>query len=292
MKQYLKNTWRRELMALLGTLIYCLGINLFVVPAGLYTSGLLGFCQVLRSVLEQYCHISFGQMDVSGLIYYVVNIPILLLAWSRIGRVFVLRTLLFVSWSVLLLSVIPTVPLLPGDTLTASVLGGVVAGLGVGLGLRSGMTLGGVDTVALMILRRRKNFSVGGLNLALNLLVYGGCMVLFDIPTAIYSVVSAVVYSAAVDRVHTQNIDVEVTIITKADAATLEQEIFHQLERGVTQLQGVGAYTREGVSVLLVVLSKYEVPLLRQIVHEKDSNAFVIMKDHVRIYGNYDRRLS
>ena len=264
---------------------------MFVVPAGLYSSGLLGLCQVLRTVLEQYLHISFGTLDISGLIYYVVNIPILLLAWKRIGRTFVLRTLVFVTWSVLLLSVIPTVPLLPGDTLTASVLGGVVAGLGLGLALRSGVTLGGVDAVALMIIQKRKNFSVGGMNLALNLLVYGGCMVLFDIPAAIYSVVSAVAYSAAVDRVHTQNIDVEVTIITKADVRELEQKIFRALERGVTQLQGVGAYTQEGVSILLVALSQYELPLLRQTIHEHDPDAFLIMKDHVKIYGNYDKKL-
>ena len=288
----LKTTWRRELLAFLGTLIYCVGINMFVVPAGLYSSGLLGLCQVIRTILEQFFRISFGNMDISGLIYYAVNLPILMLAWKRIGKTFVIRTLVFVSWSVLLLSVIPTVPLLPGDTLTASVLGGVVAGLGLGLALRSGVTLGGVDAVALMIIRKHKDFSVGGMNLALNLLVYGGCMVLFDIPTAIYSVVSAVAYSAAVDRVHTQNIDVEVTIITKADAAALEQKIFDKLERGVTQLQGVGAYTREGVSVLLVALSQYEVPLLRQIVHEQDPQAFVITKDHVKIYGNYDKKLS
>lgn len=292
MIEKLKTTWRRELLAFLGTLIYCVGINMFVVPAGLYSSGLLGLCQVIRTILEQFFHISFGNLDISGLIYYAVNLPILVLAWKRIGKTFVIRTLVFVSWSVLLLSLIPTVPLLPGDTLTASVLGGVVAGLGLGLALRSGVTLGGVDAVALMIIRKHKDFSVGGMNLALNLLVYGGCMVLFDIPTAIYSVVSAVAYSAAVDRVHTQNIDVEVTIITKADAAALEQEIFDKLERGVTQLQGVGAYTREGVSVLLVALSQYEVPLLRQIVHEQDPQAFIITKDHVKIYGNYDKKLS
>lgn len=292
MIEKLKTTWRRELLAFLGTLIYCVGINMFVVPAGLYSSGLLGLCQVIRTILEQFFHISFGNLDISGLIYYTVNLPILVLAWKRIGKTFVIRTLVFVSWSVLLLSLIPTVPLLPGDTLTASVLGGVVAGLGLGLALRSGVTLGGVDAVALMIIRKHKDFSVGGMNLALNLLVYGGCMELFDIPTAIYSVVSAVAYSAAVDRVHTQNIDVEVTIITKADAAALEQEIFDKLERGVTQLQGVGAYTQEGVSILLVALSQYEVPLLRQIVHEQDPQAFIITKDHVKIYGNYDKKLS
>ena len=85
---------------------------MFVVPAGLYSSGLLGLCQVIRTILEQFFHISFGNLDISGLIYYAVNLPILVLAWKRIGKTFVIRTLVFVSWSVLLLSLIPTVPLL------------------------------------------------------------------------------------------------------------------------------------------------------------------------------------
>lgn len=112
MIEKLKTTWRRELLAFLGTLIYCVGINMFVVPAGLYSSGLLGLCQVIRTILEQFFHISFGNLDISGLIYYAVNLPILVLAWKRIGKTFVIRTLVFVSWSVLLLSLIPTVPLL------------------------------------------------------------------------------------------------------------------------------------------------------------------------------------
>lgn len=103
MIEKLKTTWRRELLAFLGTLIYCVGINMFVVPAGLYSSGLLGLCQVVRTILEQFFHISFGNLDISGLIYYAVNLPILVLAWKRIGKTFVIRTLVFVSWSVPLL---------------------------------------------------------------------------------------------------------------------------------------------------------------------------------------------
>ena len=76
---------------------------MFVVPAGLYSSGLLGLCQVIRTILEQFFHISFGNLDISGLIYYAVNLPILVLAWKRIGKTFVIRTLVFVSWSVPLL---------------------------------------------------------------------------------------------------------------------------------------------------------------------------------------------
>lgn len=291
MKKEQRRFWYDQLLTMVGTLIYCVGINLFAVPAGLYSSGLLGLCQLIRTMLEQFLNLSFGTLDISGILYYIMNIPILLLAWRRLGKSFVIRTMVFVVWCVLLLSLIPTVSLLPGDPLTAGAIGGVISGIGIGMVLRASATLGGMDVIALMIIQKRKGFSVGGMNLALNLLVYGGCMLLFDIPTALYSVVSAVVYSVVVDRVHTRNIDVEATIITKEDASGLEQKLFHELGRGVTQLQGVGAYTQEGVSVLFVVLSQFEVTLLRQIVQSYDSHAFIVMKDHVKVLGNYERRL-
>lgn len=291
MKKERRRFWYDQLLTMVGTLIYCVGINLFAVPAGLYSSGLLGLCQLIRTMLEQFLNLSFGTMDISGILYYIFNIPILLLAWWRLGKSFVIRTMVFVVWGVLLLSLIPTVSLLPGDPLAAGAIGGVISGIGIGMVLRASATLGGMDVISLMIIQKHKGFSVGGMNLALNLLVYGGCMLLFDIPTALYSVVSAVVYSVVVDRVHTRNIDVEATIITKEDASGLEQKLFHELGRGVTQLQGVGAYTQEGVSVLFVVLSQFEVTLLRQIVQNYDPHAFIVMKDHVKVLGNYERRL-
>ncbi len=291
MKKERRRFWYDQLLTMVGTLIYCVGINLFAVPAGLYSSGLLGLCQLIRTMLEQFLQLSFGTMDISGILYYIFNIPILLLAWRRLGKSFVIRTMVFVVWGVLLLSLIPTVSLLPGDPLAAGAIGGVISGIGIGMVLRASATLGGMDVISLMIIQKHKGFSVGGMNLALNLLVYSGCMLLFDIPTALYSVVSAVVYSVVVDRVHTRNIDVEATIITKEDASGLEQKLFQELGRGVTQLQGVGAYTQEGVSVLFVVLSQFEVTLLRQIVQNYDPHAFIVMKDHVKVLGNYERRL-
>jgi len=291
MREKTSQFWSDQALALAGTFVYCLGINLFVVPAGLYTSGLLGLCQLIRSILEEYLHLSFGTLDISGIIYYAANIPSLLLAWKYIGKKFVIRTLVFISWSVLLLWLIPIRLLVPGDILTASVLGGTVCGIGLGMALRAGATLGGADMIALIIIKKFKGFSVGAMNLVVNLLVYGGCMVLFDVSTAIYSIISAVMYALVVDRVHAQNIDVEVTVITKKDVKPLEETIFHTLGRGVTQLQGTGAYTQEGVSILLVALSQYEMQLLRQIVYNYDPQAFVVEKDHVKIYGNYEKKL-
>ena len=282
---------RRMAVTILGTLIYCIGVNIFTVPAGLYSGGLLGPCQLIRTLFTEYLGISFGTMDISGILYYAINIPILAMAWIRLDRWFVIRTIINVTCMSLFLSFIPTVPVLGDDILASCIVGGVLSGIGVGLLLRGSATLGGMDMWSMMIIQKHPHFSVGTLGLIVNLMVYGACAMMFDISVAIYSIVYAALYSIVLDRVHSQNIDVEVTVITKKPVEAMEQAVFQELHRGVTQLRGTGAYTSDDVNILYIALSQYEVNLLRHVIREHDPNAFFIVKDHVKIYGNYEKRL-
>ena len=83
--------------ALLGALLYALGINLFIVPIGIYSSGLMGVCQVIRTVLVEYAGLNFGSFDFAGLIYYLINIPLFFLAWKTMGRLFFFKTMLCIA---------------------------------------------------------------------------------------------------------------------------------------------------------------------------------------------------
>ena len=281
----------RELTTLLGIFLYSVSMNMFITPAKLYASSILGICQIIRTLLEQWFLLDFGSVDFSGILYWAINVHLLALAWFKLDRWFVIRTLLSVSLMSLFLAILPTTALLPGDTFSACFLGGIIGGIGSALVLRGSATMGGGDLISMMILRKHPHFSIGKLTIIMNLFVYGACLLLFDIPTAIYSVAFIGVYSVALDQVHSQNIDVEVMVITKKDAAALEHTIFEELQRGVTQLQGVGAYTQDSVNVLLIALSEYEVSYLRNIIRRHDPEAFVIEKSHVKIFGNYQRRL-
>ena len=77
---------KRGLMSILGAFLYAAGINLFVVPAGLYTGGLMGICQVIRTILTTLLGMDFGSLDIAGIIYYVINIPIFFIAFRRLGE--------------------------------------------------------------------------------------------------------------------------------------------------------------------------------------------------------------
>lgn len=281
---------KRTLAAILGAFLYAAGINLFVVPAHLYTGGLMGICQVLRTILLEVFGLEFSGIDIAGIIYYVINIPIFVVAFTRLGRKFFVKTLITVTAISLFMSVIPTAPIVD-DVMAASVVGGIISGAGIGIALRMGATGGGMDVIGVLLIRWKKDFSVGKVNLLVNLVLYGACLFLFDVGVVVYSVIYAAVYSVAMDKMHTQNINVEVNVITKADTAALEKEVFEELGRGITKWTSMGAYTYEKSHVLYIMLSKYEVSQLKGIIHKYDPNAFIVVNEGVSVDGNYLKKL-
>ena len=273
-----------------GALLYAAGIKLFVVPAELYTGGLMGICQVIRTVLADAFGLRFQSFDIAGVIYYIINVPIFLVAFSRIGRMFLVKTLASVTAITLFISLIPTVVIVE-DVMAACVVGGIISGAGVGIMLRMGSSGGGTDVVGVLLIKWKRDFSVGKVNLLVNLVLYGACIFLFDIGTVVYSVIYAAVYSVAMDKVHTQNINVEVHVITKADTSALEKKVFEELGRGITKWSALGAYTYERSHVLYIMLSKYEVNRLKTIIREYDPQAFIVVNEGVSVDGNYLKKL-
>ena len=283
----------RLLVAVFGSFLYSFGINRFVVPLGLYTGGLMGICQLIRTLLTQGLHIDFGSFDIAGLIYYMMNIPLFLIAWKKMGRIYLVKTIICVTFTTIFLSMIP-IParVVIDDTLAAGLIGGILCGAGIGLVLRMGATDGGMDIIGILLIQWRKDFSVGRINLVINMILYGVCLFLFNVQTVIYSLIYATFSALTIDRVHSQNINVEVHIITRADCEALEKRVFQELGRGITKWTSIGAYTGEKSEILYVIVSKYEVNHLRRIIAAYDPDAFVVMTEGVGVDGHFDKHLN
>lgn len=281
---------KKTLVSVFGAFLYAMGINMFVVPAGLYTGGLMGICQVIRTLLVEYLHLPIQNIDLAGIIYYIINIPIFILAIRRMGKKFFAKTLATVTAMTAFIALVPPVTIVE-DAMAACIVGGIVSGAGVGLILRMGSSGGGTDVIGVLLIKWKQDFSVGKINLLVNLVLYGACLFLFDIEIVIYSVIYAAVYSVAIDKVHAQNINVEVTVITKADTQALEKEVLKELYRGITKWNSQGAYTNEKSQVLYIMLSKYEVGRLKNIIHKHDPNAFIVVNEGIRVVGNYVKKL-
>ena len=261
----------RMLACILGELIAAFSLNYFIVPLGLYSGGSMGVCQLIRTLLQIWGGLSFGDYDIAGILYFLSNIPILLYARGILGRKFVLKTVVCTMAFSLFYSVIPAPDaMVVNDTLTACLLGGILTGVGSGLVLTCGGSGGGLDVIGLCLSKKGSRFTVGRFSMTFNAFLYALCLILFTPETAIYSVIY---------------------IFTRAGERELGRVIMDELSRGVTWWEGVGAYTGENVHVLCVCLSKYEIEELFHTVHEMDPHAFITLQEGVRIYGNFQKKL-
>ena len=282
----------RMLACILGELIAAFSLNYFIVPLGLYSGGSMGVCQLIRTLLQIWGGLSFGDYDIAGILYFLSNIPILLYARGILGRKFVLKTVVCTMAFSLFYSVIPAPStMVVNDPLTACLLGGILTGVGSGLVLTCGGSGGGLDVIGLCLSKKGSRFTVGRFSMTFNAFLYALCLILFTPETAIYSVIYNFASAMVVDKAHQQNISVQALIFTRAGEQELGRAIMDQMGRGVTWWGGVGAYTGENVHVLCVCLSKYEIEELFHTVHEMDPHAFITLQEGVRIYGNFQKKL-
>ena len=288
----LHNRWLRIVAAVVGELIAAAALNLFIVPLHLYTGGAMGVCQLIRTLLQTHMGLDFGPYDIAGILYFLANIPILLIGYKDLGRGLVVKTIICtVSYS-LFYSIIP-IPSAPivDDYLTACLLGGILTGIGSGIVLTCGCSSGGLDVIGLCLSKRGSSFTVGKFSLTFNVFLYTACLILFSPEVAIYSVIYNFFTSMVLDRMHQQNVNVMAMIFTHADEHILGQFIIDNLGRGVTYWNGTGAYTGKGVHVLCVSLSKYEIEELLHAVRTIDPQAFLTVQEGVHIYGNFRKKL-
>ncbi len=288
----LHNRWLRLLAAIVGELIVAISVTQFIAPINLYSGGAMGVCQLARTLLQDYGGISFGRTDIAGVLYFLLNIPILVLAYKTLGKRLVFKTVICTAAYSLIYSLLP-IPETPiiDDYLTACLLGGILSGVGSGIVLTCGCSSGGLDIVGLCMSKRGSRFTVGKFSLTFNFFLYAIFLFLFSPAVTIYSIIYNYFTSIMIDRMHQQNVSMQALIFTRNSEDELSRLIIEKLERGVTYWQGTGAYTGGDMHVLCVCLSKYEVEELLHTVHSVDPHAFITVQEGARIYGNFLRKL-
>ena len=270
---------------LIGSFLFCAGLNWFIVPLGLYNGGTVGISQIIRTLLDM--NIGF---DIAGILNLMLNIPLLMLAFVHFGRSLFFKTFFSIITQTIIFTYlpIPTQPIIE-EYAVSCLMGGILAGAGVGITLRAGGSGGGLDILGLYFAKKSKDFSVGRFALIINAIIYSVCAILFELPVAIYSILYSMVYSMAIDQTHLQNINTSVMIFTKNKIIC--ETILHELNRGVTYWKGVGGYTEVDTYVFYSVLSKYEVRILQESLKIQDPDAFVVVTEQDQVLGNFEIRL-
>lgn len=278
-------------IAAAGCFIGAVALNVFIVPLKLYSGGILGISQLIRTGLSALFNIRLpGNYDLAGIVYFIINIPILYLAWEGFGKFLFLRTILMTVIFTFFLSVIPVPQTrVVSDFLTSCIVGGLLGGLGTGMTLYAGYTAGGLDVLGLYFTKKYEHFSVGKVAIILNIIVFTICLFLFNIEVVIYSMIFNTFAAMITDKVHAQNINVWVVIFTKKEG--IPQAIMSKMNRGVTNWEGQGAYTGLPSHIHSTMINKFEFPMMKKLVNEIDPQAFIIYTEGSMALGNFEKRL-
>lgn len=278
---------------LFGAFVYSVGMNYFLRPLHLYSGGLMGFAQLIQEVLAR-AGITFGSFNISGVLYYLLNVPGLVIAAKKMRKRFIIKTVFAVTAVTVFLSIIP-IPsnLIMDDRLSNTIVAGLICGAGIGIILWMGACDGGMNIIGMLIIMLRGKGSIGQISLITNVVLYTIMLFLFDIPTVIFSLIYSVFNSIASDKIHTQNISTQITVITKLeDTKPMEVEVMGRLNRGMTEINAKGIFTGEPVRIFIIYLSKFEVGRLKAIIKSYDDKAFIVENEGVRIDGNFLRKLT
>ncbi|QRG86236.1 YitT family protein [Bulleidia sp. zg-1006] len=277
---------KNMMMIVLGSAIYAFSVNYFLLPLTLYSGGIPGTSQVLRTLF--FAHVT--QMDLAGLINLLFNIPLLILAYKTMKKRMVVGTIVSVILQTLVFTyfMMPKKPILD-DKLAGIAIAGILGGVGCGLILSNGASAGGLDLVGLYMSSKSKSISVGKFNTLYNVLLYMAMALLFNVQTALYSIIYIVVFSLTIDRWHLQNIEIKLMIFTHNP--TVKEKIMKEYGRGVTCWDGKGAYTNQQTEVLVVIVDKSEVNDVKKDIRRLDKEAFVITTSVLDISGGYQKRL-
>ena len=282
--------WKLEdiIKMIIGTFMFCIAINVFVVPNNLYTGGVLGISQLIRSVITSIFKIEID-FDISGLIYYIINIPLFIAAYKNLSKPFFYRTLLVITIQTILLSIIPTQSIVK-DTLTNILVGGLLGGAGLGIILSCGASTGGSDIIGLIIAKKNNELSVGKLGLIINLFVYSITGLLYGLETMIYSIIYSFIDSLTIDKMHEQNICSTAFIFCKTNPKEINDYIKNELGRDFTYWDAKGGYDDSRTYIIYTALTKYELIKLERKIKESDFNAFMIKSEGIGIRGEFEKK--
>lgn len=285
LKEYVRATGAREiafgyLQILLGSLIAAAAYPSFLVPNNIAPGGLTGVATILNFLFRWPV----------GTVSLLLNVPLFIIGYRAMGRVFAFRSLIATILFSLLIDILPIRPV-STDPLLGTLFGGVILGAGLGLILRGGATTGGSDMVARMVHRKLPFISVGMFLFAVDCLVVLGAAVTIGTEQALYAFINIYICSKVIDTVMMGFSGNKACFIMTSRWEQITRRLMDEVGRGVTHLEARGAYTGRQQPVVLCVASRQEIMSVKRIVQEEDEKAFMFITEAHEALGEGFSRL-
>lgn len=271
-----KLRWKNILLLTLAGIVNAIGVTIFIAPVNLYDSGISGTSILLSQVTPEYLSLSFFLV--------LLNVPLFLYGYKRQGKAFTLYSIYtvviyaFTAWlitDILPIDVSMASPLAGSDLLLCAVFGGIISGVGSGMAIRFGGAMDGVEVMA-VIFAKKIGITVGTFVMIYNVLLY--VLSGFIIGSWILPLYSIVTYAAAL-----KTVDFIVEGFDRSKAANIVTEkpedvckaLSSEFECGITMTRAKGFYSGADKTVLYIVLNRFQIGKMQDIVHEIDKSAYI-----------------
>ncbi|MCD7779007.1 MAG: YitT family protein [Clostridiales bacterium] len=264
-----------------GTFLMAVGVNSFFESHNLVIGGASGLAILIASVVNSL----FGLSLPMWLLFLAINIPLFSAGFLAMGFKKLKKSLFATIMLSFMLWVTAFIPLFETDLAIASVFGGIIEGLGLGLVLRTGFTTGGSDLLATILNLKFTSVSVSFLILVIDYIIIAAGFWEFGSLNAFYALVSVYIAVKVMDIVITGTGYAKAVYVISDKSEEIGRLIMEKFERGVTTLKGRGEYTKKEKNVILCVVAKKQVAPLKKFILAEDGKAFLIITDAAEVTG-------
>lgn len=274
-----KRAWRvvwNYLMITIFSFTYAVGISLFLDPNELAPGGVGGISIMLSRLTP----------IPTGTWILLLNVPILALGLWKFGLKFLISTVYCTIVSSVFTNLLAGYGALTTDKLLASVAGGAIMAVSMGMILKAGATTGGVDIIVKVMRLKYRHLKTGNLYLIMDAIVVTLSGIMFrNLEVALYAAVAIFVCSVVLDTVLYGKDGAKMIYIISDSPDRITDRLLEELDIGVTSLRGEGAYSGKEKRVLMCAMRKPLAPRAQQVVREEDPEAFMIVSDATEIFG-------
>ena len=275
----IKNKTTRDIVNFIiltiGTIISAVALELFLIPNTILDGGITGISIIIYKLTN---------IPLSVLVL-LLNIPFFYIGYKNLGKRFLIRAIYSMIVFSLFLSFFEIFMPFTEEMLLATVFGGALLGLGVGLIIKCGGCTDGTESVA-MVISKKTDLSVGQIVLVFNLIVYSIAGFIFGFDRAMYSLLTYVITFKVIDFVSEGLEQAKAAMIITDKGTTISKEIYKRLGRTTTTIKAKGLISGEK-EIMYCVLTRIEIFELKHIIDDMDSSAFVTITDVSDIIGNH-----
>ena len=263
---------------LVGSFIFALGFDLFLIPNDLNPGGISGLSVIIVEML------GFGSV---GTLSILINLPLFALGGIKIGKRFFMGSLIGMTASSLLIDLLTLIPAPQSEPLLGALYGGVVCGAGLGMVFMAGTSTGGSDILVRLLKLRYRNVPIGQISMSFDLIVVilTG-MVFHDVTKALYTGVTVFICGKVIDAMVYRFDYTKVALIISPEYDEIARQIGLKLDRGATFLHGEGSYSGRETKVVLAAIKRQQLAELKELVTRIDPNAFIIVQEAHQVLGD------